>query len=64
MRFFLALFILIISSAGAFAGADGMVLQRFAQIPTLGEWGMIAMVAALGVVGFFALRKRLSSESR
>ena len=27
-------------------------------IPTLGEWGMIAMVAALGVLAFFALRKR------
>ena len=64
MRFFVALFILIISSAGAFAGADGMLIRDVAQIPTLGEWGMIAMVAALGVVGFFTLRKRLASHSR
>lgn len=34
------------------------------SIPTLGEWGMIAMVAALGVVGFFALRKRLQQAKQ
>ena len=29
-------------------------------IPTLGEWGMIATVAVLGIVGLIALRKRLA----
>lgn len=28
-------------------------------VPTLDEWGLIAMVAVMGVAGFFALRKRL-----
>lgn len=29
-------------------------------VPTLGEWGMIAMFVVLGIVGFIALRKRLA----
>ena len=33
------------------------------SIPTLSEWGLIAMVVVLGIVGIFALRKRLSSQS-
>lgn len=61
MRYILAIFLSIISSAGAYAGADGMVVS---EVPTLGEWGMIATVAALGIIGFFALRKRLASGSR
>jgi len=28
-------------------------------VPTLDEWGLIAMVAVIGIAGFFALRKRL-----
>jgi len=63
MRYISALFLLIISSAGAYAGADGMLISA-TPVPTLGEWGMIGMVAALGVIGFFALRKRLASHSR
>jgi hypothetical protein len=30
-------------------------------IPTLSEWGLIAMVVVIGIVGVFALRKRLAS---
>jgi IPTL-CTERM motif len=30
-------------------------------VPTLSEWGMVAMVAVLGIVGVLALRKRLAS---
>lgn len=63
MRYLLALFVLIISSAGAYAGEDSMLIRK-AQVPTLGEWGMIATVVALGIIGFFALRKRLASDSR
>ncbi len=33
-------------------------------IPTLGEWGMIVMFAFLGIVGFIALRKRLSAQAK
>jgi len=63
MRYLLALFLLIISSAGAYAGADGMLIHT-AQVPTLGEWGMIATVVALGIIGFFALRKRLQQAKQ
>lgn len=34
------------------------------SVPTLGEWGLIATVVAFGIIGFFALRKRLASDSR
>ena len=33
------------------------------SVPTLSEWGLIAMVAVIGIVAIFALRKRLSSQS-
>ena len=28
------------------------------NIPTLGEWGMLAMFLILGITGFIAIRKR------
>lgn len=34
-----------------------------ASVPTLSEWGLIAMVGILAIVGILALRKRLSSQS-
>jgi len=34
-----------------------------AAVPTLSEWGLIAMVGILGIVGIVALHKRLSSQS-
>ncbi len=33
------------------------------SLPTLGEWGMIAMFIILGIVGVVVLRKRLASQS-
>ncbi len=33
------------------------------NVPTLGEWGMIAMFIILGIVGVVVLRKRLASQS-
>ena len=33
------------------------------DVPTLGEWGMIAMFVVLGIVGAFVLRKRIASQS-
>jgi len=33
------------------------------SVPTLGEWGMIAMFIILGIVGVVVLRKRLASQS-
>lgn len=32
-------------------------------IPTLSEWGLIAMVGIFAIVGVLALRKRISSQS-
>jgi len=34
------------------------VKEKVAQIPTLSEWGLIAMALALGVIGFVVIRKR------
>jgi len=34
------------------------------SVPTLGEWGLIAMVAVMGIAGFFALRKRLQQAKQ
>ena len=30
-------------------------------VPALSEWGLIAMVVVIGIVGVLALRKRLAS---
>jgi IPTL-CTERM motif len=35
----------------------------FATIPTLSEWGLIAMAGVLGVFGFIVLRRRTASQS-
>jgi hypothetical protein len=29
-----------------------------AQVPTLSEWGLIAMASILGIVGFMVMRRR------
>ena len=31
------------------------------SVPTLSEWGLIAMVAVMAIVGAIALRKRMAS---
>ena len=35
---------------------NAVMLPR--NVPTLSEWGLIAMVAVLGIVGFIAIRRR------
>jgi len=40
-----------------------IIIDTSITVPTLSEWGLIAMVAVLGIVAIFALRKRLSSQS-
>lgn len=51
--------VIILSALNAFAGEVMPALD----VPTLGEWGMIALFAVLGIVGFIALRKRLAADS-
>jgi IPTL-CTERM motif len=50
----------LLSSLSAFAGSRPI---NVTNIPTLSEWGTIAMVGLLGVIGAIALRKRLASKS-
>lgn len=60
MRLILAIMaVIILSRLDAFAG-NGMKIH---EVPTLGEWGMIAMFVILGIVGLIALRKRLAANS-
>ena len=42
----------------AFEGVDAC---RISQIPTLSEWGLIAMAALIGAIGLLALRKRIKT---
>ncbi len=51
---------ILVSSVSAFAGMKPIITN----IPTLSEWGMIAMVGAIGVIGAIALRKRLATKVR
>ena len=44
-------------------GGNGMNHMTPVSVPTLGEWGMIAMFIILGIVGAVVLRKRLASQS-
>jgi hypothetical protein len=53
-----ALLATLLSTVSAFAGDP----RQVTTIPTLSEWGMIAMVSALGVIGAIALRKRLTTK--
>jgi hypothetical protein len=36
----------------------GLCTEAPAAIPTLSEWGLIAMAGVLGIVGFMVLRRR------
>ncbi len=51
----------LMGSQLALAGT-GMKVETV-EVPTLGEWGMIAMFIILGIVGVVVLRKRLASQS-
>lgn len=48
---------------GAVAGVDAVYFGFFRDVPTMSEWGMIATVAALGLVSFMVLRRRKSAVS-
>ena len=49
------------TTAGVREG-DGLVVLTFtpipATIPTLSEWGLVAMAGILGIVGFLVIRRR------
>ncbi len=63
MRVFItALIVSLVSSASAFAGIEPMPVTPL-PVPTLGEWGFIAMSAVLGIVGFIALNRRLAARA-
>ncbi|MCH7519594.1 MAG: IPTL-CTERM sorting domain-containing protein, partial [Candidatus Dadabacteria bacterium] len=38
--------------------ANCPVISTATQIPTLSEWGLIAMAGILGIVGFMVIRRR------
>lgn len=39
-------------------GPEGMCVEPVADVPTLSEWGLLAMAGILGIVGFFVIRRR------
>jgi len=47
--------------AGLAVGVDAVYFGFFRNVPTMSEWGMIATVAALGLVSFMVLRRRKSA---
>ncbi len=40
-----------------YSGSNGMPI-RVEEVPTLSEWGLIAMAGILGIVGFMVIRRR------
>ena len=42
---------------------DDPIPGIISSVPTLSEWGLIAMVAVFAVIGAIALRKRLAKAS-
>jgi hypothetical protein len=49
---------------GSIDGLSCVTQGAAASIPTLSEWGMIAAVAGLGIVGFFFAARRSSQPNR
>ena len=45
-------------SALASAGTANSAFTQVQSVPTLDEWGLIGLIAAVGVVGGMAIRKR------
>lgn len=50
---------------GSFLDLDGIPIESepveqmwIAQIPTISEWGFVALAAALGIIGILAVRRR------
>jgi len=50
----------LVGSQLALAGGKGQIPIQTEIVPTLGEWGMIAMFVVLGIVGALVLKKRLA----
>jgi len=42
---------------------DNMPPVETIMVPTLDEWGIIAMFTVLGIAGLFVLRKRFQAQS-
>jgi hypothetical protein len=42
----------------AWAGTSNGAFTQVQSVPTLDEWGLIGLIAAVGVVGGLAIRKR------
>ena len=40
-----------------YSGGGGMPM-RIVEVPTLSEWGLIAMAGILGIVGYMFIRRR------
>ncbi len=43
---------------GMFVGVDAVYFGFIRNVPTMSEWGMIATVAGLGIIGFMVIRRR------
>jgi hypothetical protein len=52
----IALAFLALSTVSGFANVQPMV-----AVPTLSEWGLIALIVVIGIAGALVLRKRLAS---
>ena len=59
---------IIATDSNAAEGSEGIwnITQfvytgRLATVPTVSEWGLVAMVAGLGLIGFFVARRRKSA---
>jgi hypothetical protein len=50
---------ILVSTLSAFAGVP---MIETTPVPTLSEWGLIAMVCALGIIGVIVLRRRLTNK--
>lgn len=43
---------------GLFVGTDAVYFGFVRNVPTMSEWGLIATVAGLGIIGFIVVRRR------
>jgi hypothetical protein len=54
----LVLSVLFTLMGSQLALAGGVMILDPVSVPTLGEWGMIAMAGVLGIVGYLVIRRR------
>jgi len=48
-------------SPSQIAEIDCFEEELIREVPTISEWGMIAMAGVLGLVGFMVIRRRMAS---